>query len=286
MTPGKQTEEKRIRSDHKQKPKRGCVLCLILAAALAILIRIALNESLTVREYTVTSPLVTGDHTFAVLSDLHGTIYGEEQEKLAEKVKKFAPEAVFLVGDILDEESGAEEAVLLLRKLEGTPVWYVTGNHERYLPYTDDAKALMREYGVRTLSGETVDLGCGIRLSGVDDPLFFWDLDFFKELKKTETSAETFDILLAHRPYRVQYYLEQGFDLTLCGHTHGGQVRFPPFLNGLYAPNEGWFPEYAGGRYDFPEGGCMIVSRGLERNGIPRVFNPPEVVIVHVNEEH
>ena len=71
------------------------------------------------------------------------------------------------------------------------------------------------------------------------------------------------------------------FDLVLCGHAHGGQWRIPGLLNGLYAPHQGVFPDYAGGRYD-SEDMTMIVSRGLSRETtmVPRIFNRPELVVI------
>ena len=70
-------------------------------------------------------------------------------------------------------------------------------------------------------------------------------------------------------------YSEYGFDLVLSGHAHGGQVRLP-FIGGLIAPNQGFFPEYTSGEYK--RGNCtMIVSRGLGNSIIPqRLFNHPE----------
>lgn len=65
------------------------------------------------------------------------------------------------------------------------------------------------------------------------------------------------------------------------GLAHGGQIRIPLLLNGLYAPNQGWFPEYAGGKYKLGNT-AMIVSRGLCRNELPRVFNRPELVVVEI----
>ena len=61
----------------------------------------------------------------------------------------------------------------------------------------------------------------------------------------------------------------------------GGQWRLPIFINGLLAPNQGWFPKYAGGYYDFEELD-MIVSRGLARETtrVPRIFNRPELVVI------
>ena len=77
--------------------------------------------------------------------------------------------------------------------------------------------------------------------------------------------------------------MEYGFDLVLSGHAHGGQWRFPGVQNGLFAPDEEWFPTYSGGEYDF-HGGKMIVSRGLAREStrIPRIFNRPELVFIKI----
>ena len=99
-----------------------------------------------------------------------------------------------------------------------------------------------------------------------------------------EADSGNFNVLLAHYPEQIEYYRSFGkFDLILSGHAHGGQWRIPGILNGLYAPNQGLFPEYAGGRYDF-EDSVMIVSRGLSRTKeiIPRIFNNPELVIIDI----
>ena len=77
-------------------------------------------------------------------------------------------------------------------------------------------------------------------------------------------------------------YAAAGFDLVVSGHAHGGQVRIPGLINGLCAPNQGWFPDYAGGEYCAGET-TMIVSRGLSTQAqmhVPRLFNRPELVII------
>ena len=74
------------------------------------------------------------------------------------------------------------------------------------------------------------------------------------------------------------------FDLVLCGHAHGGQVRIPGLVNGLYAPGQGIFPKYAGGAYKLDKG-SMIVSRGLAKSNLPRVFNRPELVVITLEPE-
>ena len=97
------------------------------------------------------------------------------------------------------------------------------------------------------------------------------------------TENGNYTILLSHRPELFEHYVSRGFDLVLCGHAHGGQWRIPRILNGLYAPNQGLFPQYAGGQYD-SDATTMIVSRGLAREStrLPRIFNRPELVLVEI----
>ena len=91
-----------------------------------------------------------------------------------------------------------------------------------------------------------------------------------------------FKILVAHRPELIELYKKYPFDLVVSGHAHGGQVRIPFLLNGLFAPNQGLFPKYAGGAY-IHENLTHIVSRGLSFSPkLPRVFNPPEIVVVNI----
>ena len=78
--------------------------------------------------------------------------------------------------------------------------------------------------------------------------------------------------------------MEMQFDLVVSGHAHGGQWRLPGLINGIYAPHQGLFPSYAGGRYDLGTT-TLIVSRGLAREStpVPRIFNRPELVIVEIH---
>jgi predicted MPP superfamily phosphohydrolase len=72
----------------------------------------------------------------------------------------------------------------------------------------------------------------------------------------------------------------------LAGHAHGGQWRLPVLLeNGLFSPNQGFFPKYANGEFSFGAT-KMIVSRGLAREStrfIPRIFNRPEIVVIKLS---
>ena len=88
-----------------------------------------------------------------------------------------------------------------------------------------------------------------------------------------------YTILLSHRPELFDLYVETEMDLVFSGHAHGGQFRLP-FVGGLVAPNQGFFPKYDAGQFN-EENTTMIVSRGVGNSIIPiRFNNRPEIVLV------
>lgn len=88
-----------------------------------------------------------------------------------------------------------------------------------------------------------------------------------------------YTILLSHRPELFTTYTASGVDLVFTGHAHGGQFRIP-FVGGLVAPNQGFFPEYDAGLYT-AETTNMVVSRGVGNSIIPlRINNRPELIVV------
>ena len=158
--------------------------------------------------------------------------------------------------------------------------------------------AILEECGITRLNGEaaTVEInGSRICICGVDDPYAWADSygftehpegSFREQVAQVAAHVEdgAYTILLTHRPELLDVYSQYGFDLVLAGHAHGGQWRIPGILNGLWAPNQGLFPAYAGGRYA-QDGTVMIVSRGLAREStrVPRLYNRPEMVMIEVN---
>lgn len=245
----------------------------------------ALWQGLTVKRYVLFSDKLSSPVRFAHLSDLHSSVYGKDQQKLIEAVFMEAPDAVLYTGDMVDDRFDPAPAFSLMAALsELFPSYYVTGNHEFYGGRVDDIKtALSTLCKVRVLCGESdiLDIrGERISVSGIDDHKI-GRREWLRASKRLSVEEDTFNILLSHRPDLVPLYNEVGADLTLCGHAHGGQMMIPGVINGVWAPHQGFFPRYAGGLYHLDKGD-MIVSRGLSRNMIPRIFNPPELVTIDV----
>lgn len=96
---------------------------------------------------------------------------------------------------------------------------------------------------------------------------------------KSWSNDSVFKILLSHRPELFDIYKAYNMDMVFSGHAHGGQLRIP-FLGGLIAPNQGFFPKYSSGLYE-DENTTMFVSRGLGNSIIPiRLGNRPQLIKV------
>ncbi|MBD9281372.1 MAG: metallophosphoesterase [Clostridiales bacterium] len=258
-------------------------------AILVILTLIALDERLILRTYTVASPKLTAEVRLAVVTDFHSS---DNAEEVAAMVASCAPDAVLLVGDLFDDDTAnrpTERTLSLMRQLSAQyPCYYVSGNHEAWTGEMDALYQQTEEAGVTVLrmsSGVLTVRGQRIALCGIPDPyemVFSGAPDTEEQIRQAMENADSadFTVLLAHRPELLAKYAQFPLDLVVSGHGHGGQVRIPGVLNGLYAPNQGWFPKLAGGAYT-QDGTTLIVSRGLAvRTRLPRIFNRPEVVLV------
>lgn len=262
---------------------------LPVLAILVILTLIALDERLILRTYTVASPKLTAEVRLAVVTDFHSS---DNVDDVVAMVASCAPDAVLLVGDLFDDDTQnrpPERTLSLMRQLSALyPCYYVSGNHEAWTGEMDALYQQTEEAGVTVLrmsSGVLTVRGQRIALCGIPDPyemVFSGAPDTEEQLRQAMENVDSadFTVLLAHRPELLAKYAQFPLDLVVSGHAHGGQVRIPGVLNGLYAPNQGWFPKLAGGAYT-QDGTTLIVSRGLAvRTRLPRIFNRPEVVLV------
>ena len=169
---------------------------------------------------------------------------------------------------------------------------YASGNHEEMRSDKSDVLKMIDGAGVTVLNGQSTDLeikGQKIHISGIVEPFTYSDQleNVYKDIK-----PESYNILLLHQPECITecisppFTKKADFDLILSGHDHGGQWRIPYILEqGLYAPDQGFFPEYTNGQRQFGST-VHIVSRGLARQlnmiFIPRIFNRPEFSVIDI----
>ncbi|WP_017381950.1 metallophosphoesterase [Paenisporosarcina sp. TG-14] len=243
------------------------------------------NNWLTVSNHIVESsqiPASFDGYRIVQVSDLHDATFGENQQRLVNKIQQEKPDMIVITGDIIDSNRyDLQNSLDLIDQIvELADVYYVTGNHEVATNDVDRIKEQLTARGVHVLSNETLTIerdGETISLTGIEDPLM-GDVST-DMLAASNVPSDAFTLLLAHRPEDFQAYVDAGIDVTFSGHAHGGQFRIP-FVGGLVAPGQGYFPKFTAGIYEQDQS-KLIVSRGLGNSIIPiRLFNLPEIVVV------
>ena len=273
----------------------------IIIAVAAVLLALAVwtvwsNTALELNTYTVSSealPDAFDGYRIAHVSDLHNAEMGDGNEKLLAMLREAELDMIAITGDMIDSRNTDVEVALNFaeKAMQIAPCYYVTGNHEARVSEYDELKAGLEACGVIVLENEREQIemsGEFITILGVDDPSFNTDYLFgdsasvvSSTLAEISTEDDVFTVLLSHRPELFDTYVACGMDLTLSGHAHGGQFRLP-FVGGLVAPNQGFFPKYDSGIYT-ENGTNMIVSRGIGNSLLPfRFNNRPEVILIEL----
>ncbi len=237
------------------------------------------------RQYTFTSHKLTSSCRFVHLSDFHSG----PPFHLASSIRKTAPDWILITGDWFDGRRPIDRALALIEQLRTiAPVCFVSGNHEyKNVQWSyEQLCSFLDSRGVTVLNNQTVEIEKGIVLTGIEDCACFPEGSEWKQEKqRIDTLVQSWDpkkfhLVMLHRPNHHTQFQGVPVDLMLSGHAHGGQVRIPGLINGVYAPQQGWFPRRAGGKYTL-DSGVQIVSRGLSFYcWLPRFFNPLEWIVI------
>ncbi len=231
-----------------------------------------------ITRYSLSSAKLHAPVKIAVVADLHD-VYSEA---LIRAIRAEKPTLVAVPGDVVHNKDRADDGLRFLSEISDIPTFVSLGNHEWRV---QDICRRLEKTGARLLDDDFLpfgDLLIGGLSSGVreiaqgrfkrtPDPETAW-MDGFSE-------ADGFRLLLCHHPeYYPRLLRDKNIDLILSGHAHGGQWR--PFGIAVFAPGQGLFPRYTGGIHD----GKLLISRGLANHvPIPRLWNPPELVMVEIN---
>ena len=273
--------------------RRKILLILIVLIIMSSIYLVINNSRIGVSNFDYRNediPEYFSDFKIVQISDLHNKKFGKGQEKLLNKIKEINPDIIVITGDMIDRNKF--NLVIAMEFIKGAldiaPVYYVSGNHEYLSNNYTSVKESLVEAGVVVLENQNTSIKIEIggilqeiHILGLTDPSFN-PYNFESIITNTLSTWEDIDgfkILLSHRPELFNLYKDYDIDLVFSGHAHGGQIRMP-FIGGLFAPDQGFFPEYTNGSYQENDT-TMFVSRGLGNSVFPlRVFNNPEIVVV------
>lgn len=287
------------------KKKRLFIPLLLLALAVAVITDYVLCFfAVTARDVTLSVPVEKAGAGFRIvqLCDLHGRSFGKNNSYLKEKVISADPDVIFMTGDMVSEDGGYETAVRLVADLAKiAPVYYSLGNHETDLVHSKaELFAAIEDAGGTVLEKDFVDTeicGSPVRIGGVSGyalGVSFWENSYDKDTTEYVDSEEFSEqrflcdfentdrlkLLLCHRPEGATLWNGGDWydiDFVFSGHLHGGLVRLP-FIGGLYAPEEGFFPKYDRGLYSVGSTHTYVSSGLAGHGGILRFNNLPETV--------
>lgn len=251
------------------------------------------NNSIVISNFNYNSDIVPeGFNNFKIvhISDLHNKVFGNEQDKLIEKVEALESDIIVITGDLIDRRRyNLEKSMYFINaSVEIAPVYYVSGNHEAWSGRFSEIEGRLINAGVKIMDDSETEIRRGnssIKLLGLSDPDFLTS-DYIDgtDTSKLEEEGEELKILLSHRPELFELYSDNNIDMIFSGHAHGGQIRLP-LIGGLIAPDQGLFPKYTAGSYTSSTS-TMYVSRGLGNSLFPvRVFNRPEIISVTLKSD-
>lgn len=194
----------------------------------------------------------------------------------------FRPHLSLVTGDLITRDADPlDECLRELRGLRAdSGVWGCLGNHEIYAYCEDYAEHEAARFGLRFLRGKAETLRFGdarLRLAGVDyqrmKSVYLPGAEALQE-------AGAYNVLLSHNPDVFEVAAAQKWDLTLSGHTHGGQVTVE-YLN-QHLNLARFFTPYVYGHYE-RESRHLYVTRGIGTVGVPvRIGAPPEVALIRL----
>jgi predicted MPP superfamily phosphohydrolase len=222
----------------------------------------------------------------AHLSDLHIESMGLREKKVLEILKKEKPDLVFITGDSIGFKRPYEPAMIFFRQLEAPlGVYAVMGNTE----YSNENGSciLCHEKRSRALKGKQNPMflrnvllplktnGNLLNIVGVDDPV---NKKSYLKAALRERNQKIPSILLAHSPEIFEEASNDGIDLLLSGHTHGGQIFITRYLRKIF-PLIDPSLEFLSGF--FQKGNTlMYVSRGIGTSYLPfRLGVKPEITL-------
>lgn len=279
--------------------KKHIIMLAIVTVLILLIIWIAYgNTDLEIYKYNVKSediPSEFDNFRIVQISDLHNAEFGENNEKLLLMLKQADADIIAITGDMIDSRNtDIDVAISFAQKAVNiAPVYYINGNHEsRVLGEYEKLKQGLTDTGVTILENSSADITIGdetISLIGINDPTFRMELvddtmeqNIAHQLVNVIPDNDNYKVLLAHRPEYFDVYAGN-VDLVLSGHAHGGQFRIP-FIGGLVAPGQGFFPEYYEGSH-IKENTEMIVSRGIGNSIILfRINNKPEIIVAELTK--
>ncbi|HMF79137.1 MAG TPA: metallophosphoesterase [Bryobacteraceae bacterium] len=261
------------------------VLCAAPIAALSA--GIIIRKDFQVQEMDLKFPNLPKDLRglrLLQISDIHIGDYfsAADLRRVVDACNGLRADLAFVTGDLITTKFDPLDSCLLeLKRLRSASgIWGCLGNHEQHQKIEDDTTKRALQAGIHFLRQEAVQLGFGqskLNLVGVDHQRA--RMPYLQHINEL-VSPDLFNLLLSHNPAVFPIAARQGFQLTLAGHTHGGQINIA--LAGENLNIADLVTPYTKGFYKLAES-SLYVNSGLGTIGVPvRLGAPPEITLIRL----
>lgn len=280
---------------------RGMGKLLVRTSGLAIILGYQIYQNRFVRNrvlelYYEDLPEEADNYRIVHISDLHGAVFGKNNQKLEEMIMALEPDVLCITGDMVHQHADSGDAFKdLIKGLDPALLkLYVTGNHEMTRRTARGFERLNRSvlfrqlenYNLVMLDGSSyIPPGMPMAFSGISDDYELYEgiggreEEFIPGDHLPMPEKGFFNVALVHRPNYFRSIADYGYSLMLSGHVHGGVIRLAG-KGGLLSPDLSLFPEFDKGLF-VRNGSYLHVTSGLGLGKpIPRVANRPEIVLI------
>jgi uncharacterized protein len=225
-------------------------------------------------------------YRIAFLTDTHVASFVRRDfyREIVAQVRQFDPDVILLGGDYVTWNRHIPlMANVLIGELHARDgIFAILGNHD-YWAGADEVVAAMTARGVRFITNRSVMLARGgetLPLVGIDE-VYRGTPDVARAFEGIDPDGPC--IAVSHHPDIIDLLAGRRIDLLVCGHTHGGQIRFP-FFGSVVVPSR-HEDEYAQGFHRVGRV-LMYVSRGIGAIPPLRILCPPEIATFTLRRGH
>ncbi|RPI17137.1 MAG: metallophosphoesterase [Ignavibacteriae bacterium] len=232
--------------------------------------------------------------TITLISDIHAGQYMTEDDmrEYADALNELNSDIICIPGDFVNyQPQDINNFTKAFRDVKAKHGVYGTlGNHDYFVDPEYVAKAIQNDSPVKLLRNEFNKIninGKELIILGVEDTrdagvqmnkrvMGYID----NTLNSAKAGSQDFSsipkILLCHKPYAFDDIAQREIDLTVAGHTHGGQV-VPVKIGNFNMSFAALVSKYIDGLYTTGNK-HLYVSRGIGSVGLPIRLNcPPEI---------
>jgi predicted MPP superfamily phosphohydrolase len=223
------------------------------------------------------------------LSDIHMGPFLSESDlaRVVDMAMELKPHLAVITGDLISTRGDPLDACIrqLARVKADAGVFGCMGNHEHYARAEDYVEQAAARSGIRFLRGQSQQLqfgGATLNLAGVDHQSSTRGKKSYLVGAERMVVPGAFNLLLSHNPAVFPVAANQGYNLMLSGHTHGGQINVEIYDQSITPAR--FFTHYIYGLYH-AQGAAAYVTRGIGTIAIPvRIGAPPEITVIRLRK--